>query len=82
MKIDPHLALSDTGFLFHASTGDSFSVNPVGLKIIKLIKEGQDQASILTSLEEQFEVDTERAEEDLADFLQYLRQLKIVLDEH
>ncbi len=82
MKIDPHLALSETGFLFHASTGDSFSVNPVGLRIIQLIKAGQSQAAILDALETQFEVDADRLEEDLTDFLQYLRQLKILLDEH
>lgn len=78
MKIDPHIAISETGFLFHAATGDSFSVNPVGRNILHYIKEGKDRNAILARMKEDFEADPERIEEDLDDFLHYLRQLKIL----
>lgn len=80
MKIDPHIALSETGFLFHASTGDSYTVNTVGQRIIQWIKAGKDRESMLRQLLEDFEVDPDRAEEDLDDFLQFLKQQKILID--
>lgn len=81
MKIDPNIALSETGFLFHASTGDSYSVNEVGQRIIQLIREKRDMKAIIQALTDEFEVDSEQLEEDLMDYIQFLKQLKIVIDE-
>jgi PqqD family protein of HPr-rel-A system len=81
MKVDPNIALSDTGFLFHASTGDSFSVNPTGLRILQLVKSNKTVEEMVTALAEEYRVEPEQAEEDLFDYLQYLRQLKILIDE-
>ncbi len=41
MKLKKNLALSDSGFVFDPSTGDSFSTNPIGLEIIRMLKEGK-----------------------------------------
>lgn len=81
MKVDPNIALSDTGFLFHASTGDSFSVNPTGLRILQLVKSSKTVEEMVAVLAEEYKVEPEQAEEDLFDYLQYLRQLKILIDE-
>jgi hypothetical protein len=81
MKIDPNIALSETGFLFHAATGDSYSVNPVGLKILELIRKGEDAEGIIGGLTAEFDVTPAQAEEDLDDYIQFLKQLKIILDE-
>lgn len=80
MKIDPHIALSETGFLFHASTGDSYSVNTVGQNILQWIKTGKTRGEMLHQLLETYDVDPDRAEEDLDDFLQFLQQQKILID--
>ena len=37
MKIKKNIALSDTGFVFNPGNGDSFSVNPIGLEILKIL---------------------------------------------
>lgn len=81
MKVDPNIALSETGFLFHATTGDSYSVNPTGLYILKLIQTQKSEAEIIDELANTYRVYRDQAEEDLSDFLQYLRQLKIVSDD-
>lgn len=81
MKVDPNIALSDTGFLFHASTGDSFSVNPTGLRIIQLVKSNKTVEEMVAALADEYKVSPDQAEEDLFDYLQYLRQLKILIDE-
>ncbi len=80
MKMNPHVAISETGFLFHASTGDSFSVNPIGQQIIQWIREGRDRQAILAAMKEEYDADPERIEEDVEDFLRYLHQLKILSD--
>ena len=46
MKIKRNIALSDSGFVFDPSTGDSFSTNPIGLEIIKSLKEGKTKEEI------------------------------------
>jgi hypothetical protein len=35
MKIAPEVKISDNGFVFNQKTGDSFSLNPSGLELIK-----------------------------------------------
>jgi len=40
MKIRKNIAVNDTGFVFDSSTGKPFTVNEVGLEIIKLMQEG------------------------------------------
>ena len=40
MNIKKSIALSDSGFVFDPSSGDSFSTNPIGLEIINQLKEG------------------------------------------
>ncbi len=82
MKVDPHIALSESGFLFHASTGDSYSVNEVGQRIIQLIREKKNIEAIKAELLEEFEAEAEQVEEDIVDYLQFLKQLKIVIDEN
>lgn len=78
MKIKQNLAMSDTGFLFNPGNGDSFSVNPIGLEIIQLVKNGQDAAAIKTSLLEAYAVDGDTLEKDIYNFLNTLRRHKLL----
>ena len=39
MKIHSNLAVSDSGFIFNPSNGDSFSTNTVGAELIRLLKD-------------------------------------------
>ena len=43
MQINKNIAISDSGFVFNPSTGDSFSTNQVGLEIIRLLKENKSK---------------------------------------
>lgn len=81
MKVDPNIALSETGFLFHATIGDSYSVNPVGMRILQLIRQKKTVEELVKMLTQEFKVTAQQAEEDLQDYLQYLKQLKILVDE-
>ena len=40
MELRKNLAISDTGFVFDATAGESYSLNPIGLEILNYLKEG------------------------------------------
>ncbi|PCH53914.1 MAG: HPr-rel-A system PqqD family protein [Flavobacteriaceae bacterium] len=72
------LAISDNGFIFKPSTGESFTTNYMGLFIINLLKEGKSSETIISAITDQFEVDAITAERDLYDYLDFLRAEKMI----
>lgn len=77
MKLKKNIALSDTGFVFDPSTGDSFTVNPIGLEIIRYLKEGKSPEEIRQALTEAYDTDAVNIEKDYADFVNMLHKLKL-----
>lgn len=77
MNLLKNLALSDTGFVFNPATGDSFSVNPIGLDLMKLLKDGKSEADIKKHLLDTYQTDAETIEKDVYDFLKMLEQLRL-----
>lgn len=78
MKLKKNLALSDTGFVFNPSTGDSFSVNPIGLEVLRLIKSAQSEEEITQYILDTYQTDRETAEKDLYDFTKMLQTFKLI----
>ncbi len=72
------LAINDEGFIFDPETGNSYTVNEVGLFILKQLKEGKSESEILDALIENYEVEKGEAEKDLIDFLEQLRLMGIL----
>jgi hypothetical protein len=77
MKIKRNIALSDSGFVFNPSTGDSFSVNPIGLELIRLLKEEKSGEDIKTYILKTYEIDEVTFEKDFYDFKRMLEQIKL-----
>jgi len=77
MKVKKNIAISDSGFLFNPSTGDSYSVNPVGQDIINLMKEGKDDNQIITYMLKNYMTDKDALEKDLYDFKAMLENYKL-----
>ena len=46
MKISSNIAVSDSGFIFNPTTGDSFSTNVVGMEIIRILKDIESITSV------------------------------------
>lgn len=80
MNIKKNLAISDSGFVFNPSTGDSYSINPIGVEIIELMKEGKDFAALKAHLLENYLTDEATLEKDLYDFTSMLRNFKLIED--
>ncbi|MFA4851912.1 MAG: PqqD family protein [Bacteroidales bacterium] len=68
MKIKKNIALSDSGFIFNPSSGESFSMNPIGLEIIKMLKEGKEKDDIKKVILDKYQTDDATFERDFYDF--------------
>jgi hypothetical protein len=77
MNIKKNIALSDSGFVFNPSSGDSFSTNPIGLEIIKMLKEGKQQAEIAAHILKTYATDETTFEKDYYDFVSQLQKNKL-----
>ncbi len=72
------LAISDEGFIFDPETGNSYTTNPTGLLILRMLKEGKGEEEIVKALTEEFGAEEEEARRDLYDFLEQLRAYGLV----
>jgi Coenzyme PQQ synthesis protein D (PqqD) len=78
MKIKKNIAVSDTGFLFNPSTGDSYSVNPVGLEMLRLMKEEKEDSLIVDHIQNNYLIARDTIEKDLYDFKNMLESYKLI----
>jgi len=68
------LAISENGFIFKPSTGESFTTNELGLLIINLLKDGKSADEIIQEITEEFDVDAIAAGRDLYEYLDFLKR--------
>lgn len=73
MKLNKNLAVSETGFIFNPSSGDSFSANPIGAEVLNMLKENKDIDFVKTAILEKYDVEASQLEKDIDDFLVLLR---------
>lgn len=81
MKFNNKIAISDTGFIFDPTTGESFSVNPIGLEIIKLIKQAKSIEEIKKYLLDKYEVTEPILSKVLDEYIDTLVHLNIIHNE-
>lgn len=78
MKINKNFAISESGFAFNGSTGDTFLLNEVALFIIQKIQQGASKEEIINSIVDQFDVTLLTAEKDFLDFLNQLKMFEVI----
>jgi hypothetical protein len=76
--IPESLAVSDSGFLFLASTGETFTLNAIGREMFKLLQSGDDLHAIQKKILQEYEIDRATLERDLDDFVTQLKSFKLV----
>ena len=77
MKLKRNIAVSETGFVFNPSSGDSFSVNPVGLEIMNLLKQHKSEEVIRKHILEKYQVENDQVEKDYYDFIKMLETMQL-----
>jgi len=78
MNIKKNVAISESGYLFNPSTGESFSVNPIGIEIFNMLKEGNSYQEISKILLTKYNTDEDTLEKDYNDFIGILKQYLLI----
>ena len=79
MKIPEEVKISDNGFVFNSKTGDSFSLNPFGLELIKNIQQEKGLEILKKEMTEKYDVDDLTFEKDFYEFCALLKHHQIIL---
>ena len=69
MKLQKNVAISEAGLLFNPVTGESFSVNPIGVEILNLIREDKSPDQINKTILDKYSTDQTTFEKDYHDFI-------------
>lgn len=80
MQIRKNIAVSETGFVFNPTTGDSYSINKVGQEILAYIREDKSPAEITSLMTSIYDIDPPGFEKYFYDFISMLKQFEL-LDE-
>ncbi len=78
MRVRKNIAISDEGFLFNPTTGDSFSTNAIGAKIVLLMKTDVLISEVVSTICSKYDVDKTLFERDLEEFMLQLKDYCIL----
>jgi len=78
MKINKNVSISENGFVFNPTTGESFTVNPIGTEIINFLKMSIDDDGIKANIIEKYAIDGATFERDYYDFIQMLKSYSLL----
>ena len=77
MELRKNLAISDTGFVFDATSGESYSLNPIGLEILTHLKDGLKDEEIKEKILEKYDVDGSSFDLVYFDFIRTLQHFDL-----
>ncbi len=77
MELRKNLAISDTGFVLDATTGESYSLNPMGLEILNYLKSGWSDEKIKEKILEKYDVDAATFDLVYFDFIRTLQHFDL-----
>jgi hypothetical protein len=80
MRLKKNIAVSESGFVFDPNTGDSFSLNKIGLEIVDMLKKDRSDGEIIPELQEKYEVDRASLEKYYFDFISMLQYYQLTDD--
>jgi len=78
MRVRKNIAISDEGFLFNPTTGDSFSTNSIGSDIVLLMKKDVLLSEVVDTICTKYDVDKTLFERDLEEYMLQLKDYSIL----
>ena len=81
MQINKNIAISENGLLFHPGTGESFSLNPIGVEIINLIRQEKPFDAVADVILEKYNTDRATFDRDYTDFIGLLKHHRLLVED-
>ena len=78
MRLKRNIAVSESGFLFDPTGGESYSLNEQGTEILNLLKEKKSNKEIAKFMTDNYDVASDDFEKYYFDFLGMLKQFKLL----
>ena len=78
MKLRKNIAISESGLIFNPVTGESYSVNPIGTEVLRLMQEDRNAEEITRLIQEKYTADQVTIEKDYSDFLGMLQHFNLM----
>jgi len=78
MRLKKNIALSESGFVFDPSTGDSYSLNEEAKEIVRLMNENKSAGEITDSMVDLYDIDRPGFEKYYFDFVGTLKQFRLI----
>jgi hypothetical protein len=69
MKLRKNVAVSEAGLLFNPVNGESYSVNPIGVEILSLIRDEKTPDQISKAILDKYQIDQATFDKDYHDFI-------------
>jgi hypothetical protein len=82
MRIKKNIALSNSGFVFNPTTGDSYTINLVGQEILGYLGENKSLDEITSLMTTTYDIDPPSFEKYFFDFISMLRQFELLEEEN
>ena len=73
-----NLAISESGFLFLPSSGETFTSNEIGKNIIRMLQKGLSKEDMANEIIKEYEIEKNTVEKDLDDFMNQLFHFKLI----
>lgn len=81
MIIRKDLALNNSGFIFDPITGESYSLNKLGIEIFNYLNEGKEAEEIKYNILEKYAVSEIEFEKSFQDFFGLLKEFNLLENE-
>lgn len=78
MKLKKNIAISESGFVFDPTSGESFSLNPIAIEILNMLKEGKGQGDISNFVLNKYDVERDTFENNYFDFVGMIKQFNLL----
>ena len=81
MKVKTDLSIQDNGFVFDPVTGESYTLNPIGLEMLRCLVAGKSKEEIRHCFLDTYELDVWGFEKAFLDFIVLLDKNHLISHE-
>jgi len=78
MKLKKNIAISESGFVFDPTTGESYSLNGIGIEIVDYLNDDKPFDNIRDLILKKYDIDAVSFEKYFYDFISRLEEFKLI----